>query len=299
MLFPDPNIGKPREKVGYFPSRRHFDRFAATYTDAMAQLPEPDHTTSVTTSFGPVRAYRFGAGAGTPLVLLSGRQASTPMWRNNLPGLMVDRPVWSLDSVGEPGASSQQRPLTGPDDQVQWIVETLQGLGLRQVHLLGVSIGGWLAVQVAVRRPEWLVATTLLDPANTFAPLSWKMIAVSLGSAVPVLPMSIRHRLLGWISGSARSSETTPEGRLISSAMRDFTIAQPVPHRPTLAELEGVRVPVLALIAGGSIVHDARRAAENAQRIPQAHVEVWPRASHAINGEYPDDIARRIAEFAH
>lgn len=124
-LFLEPNIGKPQAKVGYFPTRSHFDRFTAAYNDGMAQLPDPDGTVSVGTSFGPVRAYRFGAGTGTPLVLLSGRQACTPMWRANLPSLKVERPVWSLDSIGEPGASSQQRPLTGPDDQVRWTVEAL------------------------------------------------------------------------------------------------------------------------------------------------------------------------------
>lgn len=174
-----------------------------------------------------------------------------------------------------------------------------QGLELAQVHLLGVSIGGWLAAQVAIRQPGYLASATLLDPANTFAPLTWKMITVSLGSVLPGMPMAIRHRLLTWISGGARSSETVPEGRLITSAMRDFKVAQPMPQRPARAELEGIHVPVLALIAGRSLVHEAQRAAETAQVIPGSQVEVWPEASHAINGQYPERIAHRVAEFTH
>ena len=46
----------------------------------------------------------------------------------------------------------QNQPLTGPDDQAQWLDETLAGLGLDRVHLLGVSIGGWTATNAAVRR---------------------------------------------------------------------------------------------------------------------------------------------------
>src|SRR5699024_6596642 len=100
-----------------------------------------------------------------------------------------------------------------------------------------------------------------------------------------------------WISGGTESSEAVPEGRLITSAMRDYTVVQPVPQRPTLDELKGICVPVLALIAGRSLVHNAQRAAQTAQTVPGAQVEVWPKASHAINGEYPERIAHRVTEF--
>ncbi|GAA5088504.1 alpha/beta fold hydrolase [Nocardia iowensis] len=293
-----PNIGKPTEKVGYFATKAGFDRFAVAYTNGMAALPQPAEQVAVSTSFGPVRAYRFGDAASTPLVLLSGRQASTPMWAANLPGLMTDRTVWSIDSIGEPGASTQQKELVTPADQVAWLTEALTGLGLRRTHLLGASIGGWLAIQVALHRPEYAASVTLLDPANTFAPLTWKMIAVSLGSLLPGMPMRMRYWLLGRISGGVPIDDSIPEGRLIASAMRDFTSAQPMPVRPTVEELARIKVHVLAILAGRSIVHNAARAAETARTIPGAQVEVWPDASHAVNGEFPDRIAQRFAEFA-
>lgn len=297
-LFLEPNIGKPNRKVGYFANQEAFDRFADAYLVGMDTLPEPHETRAVSTTFGPVRAYRFGDRPGTPVVLLAGRQASTPMWRANLPGLVAERTVWSLDSIGEPGASTQEVPLTDGSDQAMWVAEALAGLRIERAHLIGVSIGGWLATQVAIHRPERVASVTLLDPANTFAPLTWKMIVVSLGSVIPGMPMAIRHRLLGWISGGVRSDDSVPEGRLIASGMRDFHSEQPLPARPTEEDLLGIPVPVLAIIAGRSIVHDAERAAATARRIPGAQVELWPAASHALNGEFPDRIARRFRAFA-
>ncbi|WP_280307329.1 alpha/beta fold hydrolase [Nocardia neocaledoniensis] len=296
-LFLDPVIGRPAIKIGYFPDQWAFDRFAAAYNAAMAVLPRPDAIAAISTTFGPVRAYRFGPGGDTPLVLLAGRQASTPMWAANLPSLLAQRTVWALDSIGEPGASAQHRELADGRDQATWIAETLAGLGLARAHLLGVSIGGNLAVQTALHRPDTVASITLLDPANTFAPLSWKMIAVSLGSTVPMMPDGVRHRLLSWISGGAPVDETVPEGQLIASGMKDYRVAQPLLPRPTEEQLRGLTVPVLALFAGRSIVHDAAKAAETARLIPGAQVEVWADASHAINGEHPDRIARRFAEF--
>ncbi|MFG1774407.1 alpha/beta fold hydrolase [Nocardia salmonicida] len=296
-LFLDPTIGRPAGKVGYFADRPGFDRFAAAYVDGMALLPKPDAMAAISTSFGPVRAYRFGPGGDIPVVLLSGRQASTPMWRSNLASLAEHRTVWSVDSIGEPGASTQHRELTDGADQASWVAETIAGLGVPRAHLLGVSIGANLAVQTALHRPECTASITLLDPADTFASLSWKMIVVSLGSAIPMMPASLRNKLLSWISGGVPVDESVPEGRLIASGMKDYRGAQPWPARPTEDQLRALTVPTLALFAGRSIVHDSAQAAATARLIPGAQVEVWPDASHAINGEYPERIARRFAEF--
>jgi pimeloyl-ACP methyl ester carboxylesterase len=143
----------PRYNVGHFKSERARVHFLSVYRAAMAQLPPVSESTDVPTSFGTVRAYRFdGPSAGPPVVLLPGRNASTPMWRVNIPALLEHRTVVGIDLMGEAGMSLQDKPITGPDDEAQWLDDTLVGLGLDRVHVLGVSIGGWTAVNYAVRR---------------------------------------------------------------------------------------------------------------------------------------------------
>ncbi|GGF42897.1 alpha/beta fold hydrolase [Williamsia phyllosphaerae] len=294
--FLDPNIGRS-SSVGSFRSAVGFGRFAAAYRDGMSLLPRPDDVVAIPTSFGRVRAYRWGTRGGEPLVLLAGRQSSTPLWRANIEPLLGSRDVWSIDSIGEPGASTQTAPLTDTEDQVAWVDEALAGLTSDRVHLMGVSIGGWLTAQCAIHRPGRLASAILLDPANTFAPLTAKMIAVSMGSVLPGLPQRLRHKLLGMTAGGASVSDQVPEGRLIASGMRDFAQSVPQPARPSAAELAAISLPVLTIIAGASIVHDPRRAAAAARSIPGAEVELWPGATHAINGERPDEIAERVTRF--
>ncbi|MFE9789205.1 alpha/beta fold hydrolase [Nocardia salmonicida] len=131
--------------------------------------------------------------------------------------LFLDSTIGRLTGkVGEPGASTQRRELTDGADQAAWVAEIIAGLGVPRAHLLGVSIGANLAVQTALHRPERTASITLLDPANTFASLSWKMIVVSLGSVIPMLPANLRNKLLSWISGGAPVDESVPEGRLIA-----------------------------------------------------------------------------------
>jgi pimeloyl-ACP methyl ester carboxylesterase len=59
-----------------------------------------------------------------------------------------------------------------------------------------------------------------------------------------------------------------------------------------------VHVPALVLIAGRSVMLDPAKAAEGATALlPRGQVEVWPDASHAINGEYAQGIAQRADRF--
>lgn len=79
--------------------------------------------------------------------------------------------------------------------------------------------------------------------------------------------------------------------------MRDFKVSFPSPALPGADELRSLRVPVLALIAGKSIVHDAEKAAARARTLRDSAVEIWPEASHALNGEYPERLAERVHAF--
>ncbi len=263
----------------------------------MAQLPAAE-STDVPTSFGTVRTYRFdGATAAPPVVVLPGRNASTPMWRSNVGALLEHRTVIGVDLLGEAGMSVQDKPITGPDDEAAWLDEVLAGLGLEHAHLMGVSIGGWTAVNYAVRRPGRAASLVLLDPVITFAPIPMKTALVSAAMFLPV-PEPLQRRVFSWIGGGADVDDSVPEAALISAAANDFVIRKAMPKMFTDEQLRSLDVPVLALIAGRSVMHDAARATARARNLlSSGHVELWPDASHAINGEYPAEIAKTAATF--
>ena len=287
----------PRQHVGHFKSERARAHFLSVYHAAMAELP-PSESTDVSTSFGTVRAYRFdGPSVGPPVVVLPGRNASTPMWKVNLPALLDHRTVIGIDLLGEAGMSVQEKPITGPEDEAHWLDDALAGLGLEQTHLMGVSIGGWTAVNYAVRRPGRAASLALLDPVFTFAPVPAKAMVMAAGLFLPV-PEALRRRVFSWISGGAEVDDSMSEAALISAASTDYVLRKAMPKLFSDDQLRSLDIPVLALIAGRSVMLDAARAAARARNLlPRGQVELWADASHAINGEYPAEIAETAAAF--
>jgi len=287
----------PREKVGHFKGERARAHYLSVYQSAMAELPASEPT-DVPTSFGAVRAYRFdGPSSDPPVVVLPGRNASTPMWAVNIPGLLKHRTVIGIDLLGEAGMFVQDKPITGPDDEAQWLDDALAGLGLGRVHLMGVSIGGWTAVNYAVRRPGRASSLALLDPVFTFAPVPAKAMVISAGMFLP-LPNSLQRKVFSWIAGGADVDASESETALISAGSTDYALHKAMPKLFTDDQLRSLDVPVLALIAGRSVMLDPARAAARARNLrPRGQVELWADASHAINGEYPAEIAETAAAF--
>lgn len=288
-----------RGKLGHFTSAEAFAHYLDAYRGGMAELPPFSARFDVPTAFGTVRVYRFdGPGGGRPVVALPGRNASTPMWRANVSTLLQHRTVYCADLLGEAGLSVQRRPITGAADHAQWLDETLAGLEFDSAHLIGVSFGGWTSTNCAVHRPARVASLALLDPVLTFAPIPVQTMLASIAMFAPKVPESLRRRVLSWISGGGDLDEADMEAQLISAGSTDFNLRTPVPRRFSDTALRGLDMPVLAVIAGRSVMLNADRAAAQARKVLRhGQVELWPEASHAVNGEYPDEIAQLTGKF--
>lgn len=289
------------EKLGGFRSAHALAHFLDRYRTCFADLPRYAEHADVPTSFGTVRAYRFagqGDGENTPILLLPGRNAPTPVYGTNVAPLLRHRDVYCIDLLGEPGLSVQTAPIADAADQARWLEQALAGLGLAQVHLCGISIGGWAAVNHAVRHPGRAASLTLLDPAMTFDRIPVPMLVASIGMVVPGIPEFIRRRILSWIAGGSAVEEAAAVAELIKAGTADFVLKLPTPVRFTDQQLQHLNIPVLALIAGRSVVLRAHKAVAYARKLlPQGQVELWAQASHALNGEYPEEIAERAQRF--
>lgn len=285
-------------RIGGFTTAQAKAAYDAVYDAGMRALPEPAATHDVETDYGSVRVYRFGPADGPPIVLLPGRAGTAIMWRPNLAAFSARHPVYAMDLLGEPGRSVQTRPLRGAADQAAWLDAVLGALGLRSAHLVGVSFGGWTAATLAVRAPGRLASVSLLDPVHTLGRIPAGTLWRTMLATLPVVSRWARPRFLSWISGGGPVPEGDPVAAVIDAGIRDYRIGAPVPEYLTDEQLRSIRIPVLAIIAGRSVIHRAPAALARAHTlIPQVQAEIWPDATHAISGEAADEINGRVLRF--
>lgn len=285
--------------VGHWRSADAHDRYVAAYDAAFAELPAPEETRDVRTAYGFVRVYRFAGTADrtTPLVLLPGTASGTPVWADNLPSLRALGDVYALDLLGEPGRSVQERPIRDHDDQAAWLDQTLAALPEESFHVVGLSIGGWTATNLALRRPQRVATLTLVEPVQVLGDIPAGTALRSIPAAVPWLPRAWRDSFTSYTAGGA-PVEDVPVADMIEAGMQGYAMRLPQPSRVPEDALEELDVPVLAILAGESVMHDAGAAVEVAERtLRDGTVRLYEGASHAVNGEEPERIAADVADF--
>jgi lipase len=115
----------------------------------------------------PLHLYRFGPDGGTPLVALHGLKGYGGRWRQ-LAGRLGDVRVYAPDLRGH-GWSAPQPPWT-VNQHAEDVLAVLDDLGLPRVDVLGHSLGGTVAIELARLAPERVGRLVLLDPVRAVPP---------------------------------------------------------------------------------------------------------------------------------
>src|SRR5918993_2370766 len=263
-------------------------RFRSIEDELIAERwPEGLHAVEVETSFGTTHMCRWLArnpSGAIPIVFLHGVGGTGASWAMYVDAL-ADRDVYALDTIGDVGRSVQRAAIADADDLSRWLDESLATLGVERVHLVGTSYGGWLALNLAARRPTRVAALTLIDSGG-LAPLR-------LGRFMLWgLPM-----LLGWLAPGpirrhvARTRPLLKDPRLMRLALhgqRSHSFRLPKPEPLTDEELKAISVPTTVIVAGRSAPFDPRIAADRASLIPGAAVEVVDGAGHEVSWSHVD-----------
>jgi pimeloyl-ACP methyl ester carboxylesterase len=102
----------------------------------------------------------YGAGTREVVCLLNGLAMHTGSWNSILPGLLDEYDVLLYDYVGQGLSTSEDTPVLIPD-LGDFLILILDRLGLARIHLLGISYGGFVALDFARRHQERLHTLTL------------------------------------------------------------------------------------------------------------------------------------------
>lgn len=202
----------------------------------------------------------------------------------------------AVDPLGEPGRSAQTAAITDGSDSGGWFADLLAGLGVTGAHVVGVSYGGWTALQQQLHHPGRVRALTLLDPAGFAVPSGPFYRWVVLGGMAGMLPAGLRRlaarRLVNGTLADDELMRLVWASRCSRRRMPEATVF-------TDAELASVAVPVQVLLGARSALHVSTEVAERLARVvPGWRVEVVPDAGHALVLDAVHLSVDRVLSFA-
>lgn len=218
------------------------------------------------------------AGEGTPLVLVHGLSGSSRWWDRNLDELAAHHRVLAVDLVG----FGRNRRLLGSPlplsiGETASLLARWLGTLEEPVHLVGHSMGGQTALEVAARAPERIRSLTLV--ASTGIP--FRLEARPHLEAIlrpPVELLAFGPRLALDVLRAGPGSIALASARLLTKDSREA--------------MAHVSAPTLLVWGDSDPVVPLRYAEEIRRRIPQAKLEILEGAGHVAMW----DRARRFNE---
>lgn len=246
-------------------------------------------------------AYRHRTGGGGPCVVFANSLGSVQsLWDDVIAhlGAGFDTLTYDLRGHGLSSVTQGYKVVDMADD----LVALMESIGLRDVILCGVSVGGMIAQSIAARRPDLLSAVILSNTATKIgSDTRWndRIEAVANGGIDSIADTILEN----WFAPSYRAANpnlwalyramlcrTPAKGYAATcAAIRDTDLS---------SEIGKITVPTLC-VAGAedrSVTPDQAKAL--AKTIPGARIEVLDGVGHLPAFEAPREMAALIEQMA-
>ncbi len=141
--------------VRVYRSKKAEQEILRTYDELLKQWSVTYEEQMISTRYGNTHVISWGKKDGPPVVLFHGvGDDSALMWYYNAKEIGKHFRLFAVDTIGGPGKTKPGKDYGKLFDDVLWIDDILNGLGVDKVSLIGVSHGGYLVQLYTVKRPE-------------------------------------------------------------------------------------------------------------------------------------------------
>ncbi|MFC0108168.1 alpha/beta fold hydrolase [Kibdelosporangium aridum] len=223
-----------------------------------------------------VRSWYDVRGEGEPLVLLHGGFSDSRDFDDNLLKLASKFKIYLLDRRGHGRTPDVEGPVSIEmlvGDVAAFIDEVVG----EPAHLAGYSSGGFVALAVAVKRPDLVRKLVLVSTA--YDKDGWMFLPEPDAELPPQLV--------------DRYAEVSPDGRdHMPVVVRKFAEME---AGESLKPAE-VTSPTLILVADDDMIH-LRHIIDMYEAIPKAQLGIVPATSHLLFWERPELVTRLVEEF--
>lgn len=278
-----------------FKSANGYAAVMADYDRILAKWTVPYESRFIPTRYGETHVIVTGAKDAPPLVLLHGAAVNAASWGLNVPAWGEDYRIYAPDVIGESGKSAATRLRRDGIQETEWLQDLLDALNIDSAHVVGISLGGWLAIMFAAHAPERVRRLVALCPASLI-PLKWGFIARGIRASLHPTEQNV-SRVVRYMT--ARSTDL--DNDILQSVGVIFKNTRLNLNRPRILsddELRCILAPTLLMIGEREVIYNPQKAIQRARHcIPNLSAELVPETGHALNIEQADMVNRRVLAF--
>lgn len=234
--------------------------------------------------FPPYSLYEKRTGAGTPVVLLHGLSGSSRWWSRNVDALAERHLVAAVDLIGfGRNRRFSGLPLLLPTfaEVTAVLARWLETFG-EPVHLVGHSMGGQIAIELAAERPDLVRSLVLVNAAG----MPFRFDPRPHVRAVPKPPYGgpgIARVLVPDFFRAGPSSVAVASARVVRADMRERMHSLQMPALLVWGEND----PLVPLVYGEAMQRE----------IAGSRLVVIPRAAHVAMWDAPAEFNRAVLSF--
>lgn len=263
---------------------------------------------------GGIRTRYLRAGErGTALVLVHGLGASADIWKDNLLPLAAAHRVFAPDLVGF-GRTDKPDINYNPRDFVLFLDAFLDATGLEKARLVGLSLGGGIALAYTLEFPQRVDKLVLVDSAGLgpemtlmmrlgSIPILSRWIKVSkplMGSLVRRLvhdPAIVTEGLVNLFYGMLSAPGSMRTVSRVLNSVATLSGAREEVLVPIAQRLHTIDVPTLIVWGREDRIIPVKHGIEGTRRIPGSRLHIFDRCGHLPNIEKSEEFNRLVLEF--
>lgn len=253
----------------------------------------------VSTSYGNSHVLTIGDSSNPSLVCLHSMLTSSAHLVSELKALSDAFYMIAPDIPGQSVKGLPVRLSYKDSSHSLWLKDVLDDLSLQHVHVLGVSLGGFIARQFASEYPDRAASLVLIVPAGIvqgslikgFAKMALPMMMYKIRSNEKNLRKMVDNLITTWDEDWAN---------YLGDSFNDFSPNLKIPPLASDDELKKLRMPCLVIGAEDDISFPGEKLIERAKaHIPDVETELIKGSKHSppTTPEFRRWLAERIKTF--
>jgi pimeloyl-ACP methyl ester carboxylesterase len=246
------------------------------------------------------RLYYEIYGRGTPIVLLHAGLADSRMWDQQVDYFSGRHTVLRFDARGFGRSEAPNQPYVPVDD----LHDLLRFVGMNRVCVVGLSMGGTIAIDFAAAYPEAVSCLVIVAGTPAWQPYSNSLVervTTILTAGQQKGPTAVAE---GWLNDPMFAAAKS-QPRLIQQMKVLLTqnapgfLSTPYMDSPDIPvpDLDKLKIPTLVLVGDRDDKEVVDRAYTMTRSMPDAREVIIKGAGHMVNLEKPREFNRALEQF--